>query len=205
MTNHRQRRDDAAQAVQRLEDERRAILDAQAAFPAEIEAASAAAADAAEKVAEIERTLSNAMEAAASAGKKVGEMFAAERMALADARSQLVETRSRLDRVTRTAAEAARRLDAIAGDITAWRRRHDQAAAVMAEQGDVTVDPGPQVYGHISEANQQGFADAAEGEPLFPDADPDYAAGWHSFHRQREASAALLRAMGQPVPAWPPE
>ena len=58
---------------------------------------------------------------------------------------------------------------------------------------DWTTDPGPQVYDHISEANDEGFADAADGEALFPDADPDYAAGWHAFHRQREAAAEVLR------------
>lgn len=101
--------------------------------PAEIEAVSAAAADAADKVAEIEHTFSSAMEAAANAGEKVGGMFVPERMALADARSNLLEARSHLDRVTRTAAEAARRLDTLAVDIDGWRHRFDKAETALRD------------------------------------------------------------------------
>jgi hypothetical protein len=37
----------------------------------------------------------------------------------------------------------------------------------------------------------QGFYDAANLEPLFDDADPDYRAGWNGFHVAREAFKKL--------------
>lgn len=36
--------------------------------------------------------------------------------------------------------------------------------------------------GEAWDAAQEGFNDAAGGEPLFPDADPHYALGWCNFH-----------------------
>lgn len=50
-------------------------------------------------------------------------------------------------------------------------------------------------YECITDANQQGYADAADGEPLFPDAAPEYAAGWWSFHNFSAAAEAFLRAV----------
>jgi hypothetical protein len=60
---------------------------------------------------------------------------------------------------------------------------------------DVLTDPGPQTYERTSEANHQGFADAANGEPLFPDADQEYAAGWWSYHRQRDALSQFFNSI----------
>ena len=39
----------------------------------------------------------------------------------------------------------------------------------------------PDGYDHW-EAARQGYLEAADGEPLFPDAEPPYAAGWCYFH-----------------------
>lgn len=49
-------------------------------------------------------------------------------------------------------------------------------------------------------AYAEGFYDAIAGEPLFPDADPDYSRGWRGAWRAKEILASMT-----PPPTLPCE
>jgi chromosome segregation protein len=137
--SHHQRRQDATDALKRLAAERAQIEEMMSGSAEDIKAASAAVMEIADQVVEIEERFRTNMEGQPAAA------FTELRTALADARSRLVEARSHLDRLTRQAAECARRLTAIPQDMEGWRRRHAQATseilADMSQQGEGENEP----------------------------------------------------------------
>jgi chromosome segregation ATPase len=124
--DHEQRRQDAGAAIERLTAEAEGIRAALVGEPD-------ALADAKCRVAEAERHVTACGDALGKA-MNAGAETDALRRALADARSSLLDARSDQDRLVRDGRTRARRLDAIAADIDAWRRRAAQAEAALTRK-----------------------------------------------------------------------
>lgn len=120
---HAQRRTDAEAAIARLYREQAELIAADRVAPAEISAANAIVMEIAAEVTEIEEQLHQVMEA----GGQAVEL----RQALAEGRSRMVDARSHLDRLIRTAADRSQRLSQITPDIESWDERRHQAGQAL--------------------------------------------------------------------------
>ena len=49
----------------------------------------------------------------------------------------------------------------------------------------------------------EGWFDARDGEPLFPDATPEYTAGWRGWYAAKEALARMLANRDDQPPETP--